>query len=90
MAEVVGLRGVVPVGEPVAEVVEALEGLLERARSGRLRAVAYVTVGADGAVGTAWSLPPELGHVSRGVEGHALASGILSLGWRYGEAGNAD
>lgn len=83
MAEVVGLRGAVPVGAPVAEVVEVLEDLLERARAGRLRAVAYVAVGADGAVGTGWKVPPEGG-------GHAVASGILTLGWRYAASGAQD
>jgi hypothetical protein len=40
---------------PVPEVLDTIEQLLDKARSGDVRAVAVVTLGADGRTSTAWS-----------------------------------
>ena len=47
---VVAFKGMTAPGEPVPEVVEMLEELLERAKAGDVRALAYATV--DGDLGT--------------------------------------
>lgn len=85
MSVVVGLRGETPTGQPVADVVQLLEELLERARAGELRGIAYATVERDGAVCHGWTRAGRDGGGARGVapELHGLASGILVLALRY-------
>ncbi len=55
---------------PSASVVELLEDLLERARSGHLRAIACATVNAGRGVGTAFAVE------EHGLEEHALVGGL--------------
>ncbi len=85
--EVVGLRGAVPPGEPVQCVVEMLEDLLARARTGDLRAIAWANVRRDGTAGTGWAKPEGGGAgAAVSIETHGLGSAILTLGWRYAAA----
>jgi hypothetical protein len=86
VARVVALRGAVVAGQPVPSVVAVLESLLERARTGQVRAVAYAVASVDGTVATGWEKPDEGGAVGRAFENHALASGIMTLAVRYGSA----
>ena len=55
MAEVVAIHGGTNPQEPVADIVADVEKLLERARSGELRALAYATWGAGDIKGTGWA-----------------------------------
>lgn len=55
MSNVIALGSTVLPGEPNPEIIEDLEGLLERARSGELRALAYTTLGAQNTIGTGWA-----------------------------------
>lgn len=48
MSEVIGFKGAVPQGQAVPEIVELLEGLLERARSGEIHALAYAAARGEG------------------------------------------
>lgn len=54
VGEVVGLRAEVPPGEPNADVIKALEAMLDRARRGEIISLAYATVTPGRAVGTGW------------------------------------
>lgn len=82
--EVVGLRGAVVPGEPVPEVVAELERLLDEARAGHARALAYCIVRRDGTVAHGWTTPGEGGGAAMSLEPHALGAAILTLGVRYG------
>lgn len=74
--EVVQLReGTALPGQPDEALVALLERLLEDARSGDLRAIAYATVRAGGAVGTGWD-------GGRGTR-DPLSTAISILGVRY-------
>ncbi len=77
-AEIKSIHGGRAPAEPSAAIIETLEGLLERARSGNLIGLAYVTVSESGEQGTGWD--GEAG--SR----HPLSSAILMLQHRYAAA----
>ncbi len=51
---VVAFKGMTAPGEPVPEIVEMLEELLERAKAGDVRALAYATVESDMAFTDSW------------------------------------
>jgi short subunit fatty acids transporter len=68
---VVPLGRVVATNEPVQSVIEELEMLLERARAGEVRAIAYVVVDGGGASTTCW----DIGTVKAAV----LVGGIARL-----------
>jgi hypothetical protein len=53
-SKVVGLFGGVATLEVSAEVIAECERLLERAKRGEIRALAYVTVDPGGSIGTGW------------------------------------
>lgn len=84
--KVVALRGATIIHEPVPNVVEALEGLLARAKDGSLRAIAYAVVRVDGTVGTGWEKPDNGAHIANTIETHGLGNAILTLASRYGSA----
>jgi hypothetical protein len=75
MGEVVSLGGEPIHGEPNGDLVQTLEGLLEDARSGKLRALAYCTVRNTDLIGTGWD-------GSSGTR-YPLGSAILILQSRY-------
>lgn len=63
MAEIIPIKGGPDPRGPVPELIEDLEELLERAKSGELRAIAYALVteatlstGWTGSAGTRWTL----------------------------------
>ena len=56
--------------KPAAGVVEMLESLLELAKSGHIRAIAYATVNAGRFVGTAFAVEEP------GIEERALVGGL--------------
>lgn len=69
-------------GNPFPDLVEILEGLLALARTGEIVGLAYVTARRDNLAATGWT----------GDAGtrNALATGVLCLHHRYGEALLAD
>ena len=75
---VIAFKGGTIPGEANDWIVEELESLLEKAKSGELRALAYATFSAGDFTGTGWV----------GSEGtrHPLSSAIMMLNSRYGEA----
>ena len=86
MTNVVSLKGATPLGEPVPNVVEILEELLEKARSGNLTAIAYVSVTTGNIVGHGWEKSEtDPDGVADGTS-HALGNGILHLMHRYAAA----
>jgi hypothetical protein len=85
-SRVVALRGALLPGVPVPEVVASLEGLLDRARRGEVRALAYAVANIDGTVGTGWEKPEDRPDGPARGECHALGAGILTLASRYGRA----
>lgn len=62
-------------GEAHADLVETLEGLLEQAKAGELRAMAYCTVRTGNVIGTGWD----------GADGtrHPMSGAIMILHSRY-------
>lgn len=84
---IIGLRGLPIAGAPVQNVVDILTNLLERAKTGDIRAVAYAIVRRDGTVGAGWEKPDDgLGGVAVSMECHGLGNAVLSLATRYGTA----
>lgn len=75
---VVAFKNSIPPGEANPEMVEALEDLLSRAKSGELRGFAYATVSGGDFHGSGWE----------GSDGsrHPLSSAIMMLQFRYAEA----
>lgn len=65
-------------GEPVADVVERLETLLERAKAGEVVAIAFALLRPDGLVTTGWEVPDG--------ERLRMAPGVMILAHRYGAA----
>lgn len=65
-------------GEPVPDVVEAFEDMLERAKKGEITAVAMAYTVMNGATGSRWAG----GHGTR----HELATAIMVLNYRYPRA----
>jgi hypothetical protein len=77
MSKVVGLRGAIPAGattEPVAEVIEFIDALMQEALEGRLRGIAVVKVDTIGSIETDWT--------ARGVERHLMLAGTTILNQR--------
>ena len=72
---VVAFKDCVPLGQPDPELIERIESILEEAKSGELRGIAYALVRTDGGQGVGWT----------GVDGtrHLLASGIMMLHHNY-------
>jgi hypothetical protein len=77
MSNVIKLGSDVLQGEPSAELIETIERLLEMAKSGHLRAIAYATIRECDVVGTGWD----------GTAGtrYSLGSAIMMLQSRYAE-----
>jgi hypothetical protein len=75
---VVAFGNSIPPGDVNEDLVETLQGLLDRAKSGDLRALAYATVSLQGFKGTGWD----------GSDGtrDPLASAIMMLHGRYAQA----
>lgn len=70
----VSLRGALPLdggAEPVAEVVEFIDGLMQEALSGRLRGIAVVKIDTIGSICTQWC--------AHGVERHLMLAGASML-----------
>lgn len=78
MSNVVAFGKSVPPGEPHADLVQTLEELLEEAKSGELRGLAYCTVRVNSVVGTGWD----------GADGtrYPLGAALLILHNRYAAA----
>jgi hypothetical protein len=78
MSNVIKLGQDVLPGEPSADLIETVERLLEMAKSGHLRAIAYATVRENDVIGTGWD----------GVAGtrYSMGSAIMMLQGRYSEA----
>lgn len=77
MAEISALPGVSipPTNDEVnAELVKILEHLLEKAKGGHLRALAYCTYDSAGMIGTGWE---------SGAHAFCLAAAVMSLSHRY-------
>ncbi len=72
---VIPLRGERLPGEPYADLVVCLEGLLERARRGEIIAIGYATVSPDDVFGTGWD--------GAGGTRNGLGMAIAALGVRY-------
>ena len=74
MSNVVRFKGETLPGEPVEEVIETLESLLEAARSGDIRAFAFAIV-RENILATGWD----------GAEGtrYAVGSAVAMLSHRY-------
>jgi hypothetical protein len=68
---VVPLGRIVGTNEPVQDVIEELEMLLERARAGEIRAIAYALVDGGGISTTSWVIGT--------VEAAVLVGGIARL-----------
>ena len=68
--------GIVPatVMEPDADLIAKIEEWLEKAKSGQLRAMAYVMITRDRAIGTGWT-----GHSDQ----HDMTAGVNTLAWRF-------
>ena len=64
--------------QPNEELIERLEELLAHAKSGELRACATVLCYAGGKIQTGWN--------SAVGESDRMASGILTLSWRFASA----
>ena len=87
MTDVVSLATGKPAAEPVEAIVEVLEWLLRDARAGTLRGFAYVSLHGGHRVGSGWEYArttPDDGIMS--PEGHAIASGIAGLAYRFTRA----
>lgn len=78
MSKVVAFRECIPPGEVNPDLVADLERLLEDAKAGQLRGIAYATTLTTGAAATGWC----------GSDGarHPLAGAIMMLHHRYGAA----
>ena len=80
MTNVVALPGVdIPASqsEVNAHIVKMCEALLERARSGHLRAIAYCTYDSAGMIGNGWV---------KGKEGLSLGAALMALHHRFAES----
>ena len=68
---VVSLRGATPSGEPVPEIVNLCEALLERAKSGEIQGLAYAITRRPGdGFGTGWEGNAGFGHQLGAAVGH--------------------
>lgn len=78
MSKVVAFKDSIPPNDPNPDLVETLEGLLARAKSGDLRGFAYATFSVGGGTGTGWD----------GSDGarHPIAAAIMMLHHRYAAA----
>ena len=78
MSKVIAFRDTVLVGEPNPEIVETLERLLDEARSGELRGIAYAACKVGDVTATGWD----------GSDGsrHPLSTAIAVLNSRYARA----
>lgn len=54
MSNITPIHGATIAGEPVSEIIATLEGLLLRAHSGEIQALAYATVDRTGRIATGW------------------------------------
>jgi len=86
MTNVVSLKGATPLGEPVPNVVEILEELLEKARSGNLTAIAYVAITTGNIAAQGWEKEEADTCGAATATSHALGNGILCLMHRYAAA----
>jgi len=86
MTNVVSLKGATPLGEPVPNVVEILEELLEKARSGNLTAIAYVAITTGNIAAQGWEKEEADTGGAATATSHALGNGILHLMHRYAAA----
>lgn len=75
--------GLIPtvVAEPDQELITKIEGWLADAQSGHLRAVGYVLIDRDRAIGTGWT-----GHADH----HDMTAGVNTLAFRYMSASQDD
>lgn len=78
MSKVVAFRDTVLAGDPNPDIVETLERLLEQARSGELRGIAYAACKVGDVTATGWD----------GSDGsrHPLSTAIAVLNSRYSRA----
>lgn len=77
VTNIIGLFGKNPNlthGEPDPELIEYLEELLERARSGNLRAIAVAQVTSERSLGSGWK---------GGCDTHDMIAAIAKLSWRF-------
>lgn len=77
MSNVIKLGSDILPGEPSPDIIETVERLLEMAKSGHIRAIAYATIRESDVVGTGWD----------GTAGtrYSLGSAIMMLHSRYAE-----
>lgn len=75
MNNVVGLRGNIPLNEPVPEVVEMLETLLARAKLGEIRGISFAYALPEDIAGTSWS--------SSAASRNTVAAAISMLQYRF-------
>ena len=69
-------KGAVPIGQPVPQIVEMLENLLEKAKNGDIQAMAYATCGGvENGFGNGWE--------SNGGTRDVLGASIAHLNSRY-------
>ena len=75
---IVAFKNSIPPGEANPDMVEVIEGLLDRAKSGELRGFAYATYSVGEFTGTGWE----------GSDGsrHPMSSAIQMLQHRYTQA----
>jgi hypothetical protein len=78
MSKVVAFRDTILVGDPNPEIIEILEKLLEDARSGELRGIAYASCKVGDVTATGWN----------GSDGsrHPLSTAISVLNSRWSRA----
>lgn len=72
--KVTALRGALPLDggtQPLPEVIEFIDGLMQEALSGRLRGIAVVKIDTIGSIGTQWC--------AHGVERHLMLAGASIL-----------
>lgn len=75
---VVAFKNSIPPGQPNPDMVAEVERLLERAKSGELRGLAYATFATGDITGTGW--------VGSDGSRHPLSSAIAMLSHRYAAA----
>jgi hypothetical protein len=75
MAEVISLRGDVPPGEAVPDIVQALRDLTERAERGEIHGFAFAMSRADGQVEHGWE--------TAYGQGFRTAAAIMALQHRF-------
>ncbi len=72
------------------EIIEKLEELLDRARSGVITSFAYAVGNNDGTTGTSWIKGPDNHPIYGGHETNKLGTAIMVLQHRYCRAVNGD